>query len=164
MSAGEQQRWIYHAANKSRRYPGVVSYAYFLLEKSDFNQLGKMMKDGIGRDDSLLGKTEGSAESANYHRKKRLEKSSSTNQKHNSESDSLAAAIRESMKYEVKSSLLQFTFLHGSAADKLVAMKRMEGMMKDDITDDGEVNSSNRKRSLISDISKRPKAIQRTKR
>lgn len=164
MSDAEQQRWIYHATNKSRRFPGVVSYAYFLLEKSDFNQLGKMMKDGIGRDDSLLGQTEGSSEAANYHRKKRLEKSAPRNQKLNTDSDTLANAIRASMKYEVRSSLLQFTFLHGSTADKLLAAKRMESMMKDDATDDGDVDSGNRKRTLKSDNSKRPKTIQRTRR
>ena len=128
MSAGEQQRWIYHAANKSRRFPGVVSYAYFLLEKSDFNQLGKMMIDEIGRDDSLLGQTEGSAESTNYHRKKRLDMSSPKNRKLNSDGDTLADANRVSMKFVGKSSLLQYTYIHCSAADEPVAMKRIEQM------------------------------------
>jgi hypothetical protein len=95
MSPEEQQRWIYHAGNKSRRYPSVVSYAYYLLEQSDFNQLGKMMKDGIGPDDSLLGQTEGSAESANFHRKRRLDKSAPKHGKlnENRDSESLANAL-----------------------------------------------------------------------
>jgi hypothetical protein len=163
MSPEEQQRWIYHAGNKSRRYPSVVSYAYYLLEQSDFNQLGKMMKDGIGPDDSLLGQTEGSAESANFHRKRRLDKSAPKHGKlnENRDSESLANAIKTSVKYEVRSSLLQFTFLHGTQAEKVLAGRRMEAMMKDEETDD---ESLHRKRSSKSDKVQRPKTLQRTRR
>lgn len=161
MSEDEQKRWVYHANNKSRRFPGVISYAYFLLEKSDFNQLGKMMKDGIGRDDSLLGATEGSANSANFHRKKRQEKSSPSNHK-NDGAISLASAITASVKYEVRSSLLQFTYLHGDPAEKQLAKKRIEALMKDGDTDHIDVKKDQQKRSSDSLNDTRPKKIQRT--
>jgi hypothetical protein len=48
---GKMKRWSFHASDKSRKHPDVTRYAYCVLDKSDFDTLGRMMPEGFGRDD-----------------------------------------------------------------------------------------------------------------
>ncbi len=53
MSEEEVARYAYHSSNKSRKNPEVTRYAYALLNKSDFEHLGKALPPGCGIDRSL---------------------------------------------------------------------------------------------------------------
>ena len=58
-SPEEQQRWLYHSTSHSRKFPSVVCYSFYLFESNDMHSLGKEMERGTGRDNSVMGATEG---------------------------------------------------------------------------------------------------------
>ena len=55
----EQRRWMHHSNSHSRKFPSVVSYAFYLFELRDMQSLGKEMERGTGRDNSVLDATAG---------------------------------------------------------------------------------------------------------
>ena len=59
ISKDHQERWVYHCSAKSRRYPGVTSYACGILERGSLESLGRDCGKG-GRDSSVNGKSYGS--------------------------------------------------------------------------------------------------------
>ena len=67
ISKDHQERWVYHCSAKSRRYPGVTSYACGILERGSLESLGRDCGKG-GRDSSLNGKSYGSAKTAEQER------------------------------------------------------------------------------------------------
>jgi hypothetical protein len=67
ISKDHQERWVYHCSAKSRRYPGVTSYACGILGRGSLESLGRDCGKG-GRDSSLNGKSYGSAKTAEQER------------------------------------------------------------------------------------------------
>jgi len=119
MSAETQSRWVYHAHNKSRRYPSVVTYAYGVLDQSQLNTFGRSAGEG-GRDSSVYGNNTGSVEKANAARKKRnaearAEKKAKVTKTGKSIEDplqGLTAALKEHGEREMQLEMLKFYALN----------------------------------------------------
>jgi hypothetical protein len=112
MTPGEQERWVYHAYAKSRRYPGVMSYAYGVLERGTIESLGKDSGKS-GRDSSVEGKGTGSSSVANSERKKRKKHRTENATYTEGGGDSIANAITTSSNVEMQFEIIKFKILHG---------------------------------------------------
>jgi hypothetical protein len=58
-------RWIYHS-NEVGTFPAVIIYAFGIMDKSDFESLGRIIESAVGRDESIAGThSAGTVDSAN---------------------------------------------------------------------------------------------------
>jgi len=74
-SETEVCRWVYHSNKPMQtKYPQVITYAYAIMVKEDFETLGKVMEPGTGRDSSVLNSPEGSSAEAHNRRRERVVK------------------------------------------------------------------------------------------
>ncbi|KAJ1396670.1 hypothetical protein B484DRAFT_407277, partial [Ochromonadaceae sp. CCMP2298] len=119
LNQGEMERWVRCANSNHRSYPDVSAYAYGVMDKSDFETIGKGMEKGSGRDDGVVGQGEGGAGAANKNRHAR------TGKRKNSESvqsgrDEIALALVKASDGELKMEsyklLLQYGGSNSSAA------------------------------------------------
>jgi hypothetical protein len=121
MSPEECQRWVFHSNNKHRKFPTVMCYSYAIMDKLDFEHLGKVMEDGAGKDYSTEGT--GSHMDAESRRVKRRRKVTD-------EDDVIASALREANDKTLSLNSLQFLVIHGDADTKAKAMAEIVKMSK----------------------------------
>lgn len=170
-SPKEQQRWATHSTNKSRKYPGVVCYAFYRFELNDFHHLGKEMQLGTGRDNSILGETEGSHARANQMRKAaHKQKKRKIATEYDAEGGALAKAISSTAADERRVDVLKFLFTHGNAEDKKKAYAGLsvylntedpvekEALPSDDeeqMSDESNKNRDNKSRASVQNYDNR---------
>ncbi|KAJ1426908.1 hypothetical protein B484DRAFT_397394 [Ochromonadaceae sp. CCMP2298] len=120
----EMERWVRKCNINHRTYPDVSAYAYGIMERGDFEGLGKTQAPGAGRDDSVAGAGEGSAAMANGRRKNRQ-----ANGKRPREvapgDDGIGAALIAAAHQDNRCDIFKFTAMHGNTAEKAAAMKAL---------------------------------------
>jgi hypothetical protein len=116
MSEEECTRWIFHSNNKHRKFPVVMMYSYAVLDKSDFEQLGKIMEDGVGKDYSAH--CNGSHEQAEARRVKRRRLSRDVD-------DGVAEALRQGNRAAIQLESLKFIVQHGTELQKRDALNEI---------------------------------------
>lgn len=120
LSPEEQQRWVWHAHNKSRRYPAVLSYAFGRLEQPTLESLGR--GSGVsGRDSSVDGKNGGSAQKANSARHERKKKRARTNEKSGGGNDPLATALEAATQLDMQYQCITFKIQHAPTQEMKIA-------------------------------------------
>lgn len=137
MSESECTRWVYHANNNNRPYPTVVIYAYALMDKSDFDNLGRVLPLGIGRDESVRSAAVGasidgpSAEAAEKKRKRGGRNKKGDDDEDEEDVGSLAAALVKIGAMERADAAKRFLYEHGSEEDKQAVLseaRRLAGL------------------------------------
>jgi hypothetical protein len=111
-----------------------MSHAYGIMDKADFDNLGKQMEGGTGRDCSIEGQGEGNSEEANKKRKARQAEAAANKAARTSTAtseDSLAKVIADAAQKELNVTIWQFMFLNGSDAQKADACAKLLGMTTD---------------------------------
>jgi hypothetical protein len=143
-------RWLSFSAGKD--WADNLTYSFALLEQDDFNQIGKELQDGIGRDSAATDET---ARKAEMIRQKRRDKGN-TNKENNSKQGDMASTIHaiankdREQQSDNANSELQFKALtffaestESNETDKNKAMKKLREIAF------GISNSSKRSRIIL---------------
>lgn len=140
MSATEQTRWIYHCNNGSHRtFPSVFVYAYGVLAQEDFNNLGRVLPDSIGIDNSLetvvdavVGKRKDSSFvdlSDEAAPKKRKSKDGPDSKETSEGLTTIASVMRESNAQENDLKILEIALNCGDVTNKALANETLSSLL-----------------------------------
>lgn len=111
LSEEECARWIRHSTNKGRSFPGALAYSYCLMDRTDFESMGKQLEPGVGRDCSVGGDGAARSSSSDHGRKRKMRLESSKSKKSRSgvrEGSNLAAVLRQVAAQENQLTALQY--------------------------------------------------------
>lgn len=113
LSEEECNRWIRWATSKGRNFPGALAYSFCLMDRSDYESMGKQLEPGAGRDCSLGGDGAARSSSSDHGHKRRMRLESRKSKKSRSgdvgrEGSNLAATLRAVAARENQLAALQY--------------------------------------------------------
>lgn len=123
-SEAEVARWVYHSNKPMQtKYPQVITYAYAIMVKEDFETLGKVMEPGTGRDSSVLNSPEGSSAEAHNRRHQRVAKTKRSRDDDSGGAVALAQVLAGAANSELRLQALRIAAQIGNAEEQRRAQR-----------------------------------------